>query len=186
MKRILAVVALPAVALVAVLAGCQSKTSKLYHAQQTITNQYQQQLTTARPYPLSQMADSAERENLTERLLRLNDPNKVGYFYGLSSTGQVMAFFVIKGKPSSMGSQLTNTNTIINGAAIESMGDDGSYGPEECSSQGVFFFTADTNALQEWCGPWSYSDQPYKLSTAPLIVEDSSAKPSSTAGVRKP
>jgi len=157
---------------------------------QAVTEQYAAKLTTAEPYPLSAMNDSSERKNLAERLVRLNDPNKIGYLYGLSATGQVMAFWTIKGKPSSMGSQLTptqqNRQGDCNGGCtnvVDSMGDDGSFGPEECSAQGIFAFTADANALIEWCGPWFYSDAPLKLTTQPLILVDPNAKPSSTAGI---
>lgn len=160
---------------------------------QRITEAYSQKLTNAEPYPLDAMNDSAERANLRERLVRLNDPHKVGYLYGLSSTGQVMAFWTIHGKPSSMGSQLTPSQNIYGcpgdnsacGAVVESMGDDGSFGPEECSATGVFAFTADSNALVEWCGPWFYSDAPLKLSTAPVIVVDANAKPTSDTGLNK-
>src|SRR6266513_1205464 len=157
---------------------------------QAVTEQYATKLSTAEPYPLSAMNDSSERKNLAERLVRLNDPNKIGYLYGLSSTGQVMAFWTIKGKPSSTGSQLTPTQQNRQGDCqggctnvVESMGDDGSFGPEECSASGIFAFTADANALIEWCGPWFYSDAPLKLTTAPLIVVDPNAKPSSVAGL---
>ncbi len=144
---------------------------------QGTTGLYTKQMVTAQPYPTSAMKDSAERANLRARLIRLNDPNRIGYLYGLSSTGQVMAFWTIRGKASSTGSQLSNTENVIpcarsNDAAcnVPSMGDDGSFGPEECQSQGVFAFTADTDALIEWCGPWFYSDAPLHLATAPIIT----------------
>ncbi len=53
---------------------------------------------------------------------------------------------------------------------VSSPGDDGTYGPEECQGQGVFGFTADSDALIEWCGPWFYSDAPLRLATVPIIV----------------
>lgn len=148
---------------------------------QGTTGAYTKQLTTAEPYPVAAMQDSAERANLRARLIRLNDPNRIGYVYALSSTGQVMAFWTIRGKVSSTGSQLSNTQNVLGyggswGApVVDSMGDDGSYGPEECQSQGIFFFTADTDSLVEWCGPWMYSDSPLKLTTAPIITVSGSA-----------
>ncbi len=158
---------------------------------QSTTEAFARKLLAARPYPLGAMNDSAERANLAERLVRLNDPHKIGYLYGLSATGQVMAFWTIKGKPSSTGSQLTNSQTVVDGSGsdgggnvpVDSMGDDGTYGPEECSGQGVFAFTADSNSLIEWCGPWFYSDAPLRLTSQPVILVDPSAKPSSDAGL---
>jgi hypothetical protein len=67
------------------------------------------------------------------------------------------------------------TNTNCSGGCtnvVESMGDDGSFGPEECQAQGIFAFTADSNSLVEWCGPWFYSDAPLKLTSQPLILVD--------------
>jgi hypothetical protein len=150
---------------------------------QATTGQYEQKLVTAEPYPVAAMTDSAERANLKARLIRLNDPNKIGYVYGLSSTGQVMAFWTIKGKVSSMGSELSNTQNVLNnvgnldGSIVDSAGDDGSFGPEECAATGIFFFTSPGDALVEWCGPWMYSDTPLQLSTAPIITVTANAAP---------
>jgi hypothetical protein len=190
-KRKPVIIFVAGLAAAAILAGaCTDQKSSSQSQGQAVTEQYAQKLTTAEPYPLSAMSDSSERKNLAERLVRLNDPNKIGYLYGLSSTGQVMAFWTIKGKPSSMGSQLTPTQQNRQGDCsggctnvVESMGDDGSFGPEECQAQGIFAFTADSNSLVEWCGPWFYSDAPLKLTSQPLILVDPGAKPSSTAGI---
>ncbi len=161
---------------------CADVTCQQVQMQQT-TGKYMKQLTSAQPYPLSAMTDSAERANLRARLIRLNDPNRIGYFYEMSQTGQVIAFYTIRGKVSSTGSQLSNPENAIGyagshdvgGTVVSSPGDDGSFGPEECQSQGVFFFTADTDALVEWCGAWQYSDAPLKLATAPIITTSGQA-----------
>jgi hypothetical protein len=187
-------ITLPAAALLAVgaLAGCSSSGPNSSTQQgQATTEQYAKQLTTAEPYPLAQMKDSAERANLRERLLRMNDPNKIGYVYELSQTGQVIAAYTIKGKVSSTQSQLTNTDLPYSpcpscsgggpATTVSSMGDDGSYGAEE---PGIFFFTT-TGVLVEWDGPYQYSDAPLNLTSAPLITMDANAKPSSTAGQLK-
>lgn len=182
MKRI-AISAISALAVIGLVACQKNTTGTLQKQQQQTTNAYQQKLTTAQPYPLGQMNDSAERANLKARLIRLNDPNRIGYVYGLSATGQVMAYWTVRGKVSSMGSQLTVSQNVVDvpnagNGVVESMGDDGSYGPEECAGQGVFFFTAQSDALVEWCGPWVYSDAPLSVSTAPVIVVNPNAQPS--------
>jgi hypothetical protein len=181
-RKITATVGVAALALA--LGACNSNQSSQAKGQRT-TEEYSRRLTNAQPYPVAQMKDSDERANLRERLLRFNNPNKIGYLAELTQNGQVMAYFTVKGKVSSMGSQLTpsqNINAHYDGNPVtESMGDDGSYGPEECSSLGVFFF--DTNGvMHEWCGQWAYSDAPMNLRQPPLITQSGDAKPSSSAG----
>src|SRR5580658_6718220 len=88
---------------------------------QATTEAYARQLTTARPYPLGAMNDSAERANLTERLVRMNNPNKLGYLTLVTQSGQILATFTIKGKVSSTASQLTNTQNVI----VRNCGDKG-------------------------------------------------------------
>jgi hypothetical protein len=171
----------------ACLAGCGPQTPDSQTQGQRITEAYSAKLTRARPYPLGAMNDSAERANLTERLLRMNNPNKIGYVYELTQNGQILQHFTIKGKVSSTGSQLTNTQNIVNmcyhcPVAVESMGDDGSYGPEEGGDSGIFFFTT-AGVLVEYNGLWMYSDAAMELSSPPLLVMGEDAKPSSTAGV---
>jgi hypothetical protein len=53
-----------------------------------ITENYAKALSAAQPYPLTQMRDSTERKNLRERLLRFNNPDKIGYLYELTQNGQ--------------------------------------------------------------------------------------------------
>lgn len=174
------------------LTACTDHTSSSQKVGQKATEAYSRKLTNAQPYPVAQMNDSDERANLRERLLRFNSPAKIGYVAELTQNGQVMAYFTVKGKVSSMGSQLTPTQNINyntgsdNGGntVTESMGDDGSYGPEECSAYGVFFFDT-ANVMHEWCGLWAYSDAPMKLSQPPLITQSGNATPSSTAGQLK-
>lgn len=191
-RRIVAATAGLALTALAVGACSGGSSNDSQSTGQRITETYSRKLTNAQPYPLSQMNDSDERANLRERLLRFNNPAKIGYLAELTANGQVVAYFTIKGKVSSTSSQLTPTQNINDcstsngacGTVTDSMGDDGSYGPEECSSLGVFFF--DTNGvMHEWCGQWAYSDAPMNLRTPPLIVQDGSAKPSTTAGQLK-
>lgn len=144
------------------------------------------------PYPASALNDSLERRNVKERLLRYNSPSKISYIYLMSQTGGIYAYFTIKGKVSSTNSQLTPPQNINydqgsgggGNTTTESMGDDGSYGPEECGSLGVFFFDTNT-VMHEWCGQWAYSDAPMNLRQPPLIVQSGDAKPSTSAGQLK-
>ena len=145
--------------------------------EQTETNQ--QRLATAQPPP--QIAVSLERKNLIERLKRLNTENKIGYVYLMSKAGSVMAFYTISGKVSSLNSLLTTPEQVVLDCSgpggcgrynLPSPDFDGSYGK---NPEGIFFFTT-SGALVEWSGDYMFSDQPLKMSTAPVLVEQSPAK----------
>lgn len=126
---------------------------------------------------LPQLQDSQERRNLKERLLRLNEANKVGYLALIGGQGQLVAYYTIKGKVSSLNSYLTNTQQIgctstgISNdrqcAAVDSPDLDGSYGK---NPEGIFFFTTD-NTMIEWSGDYLYSDKPLSYTSKPVIVE---------------
>jgi len=190
MKKTISYFVLPALLLgTLIMAGCGTTPDDSQTQGQKITEQYAARLTAARPYPLGAMNDSAERANLTERLLRMNNPNKIGYVYEVTQNGQVLQHFTIKGKVSSTASQLTNTQNIVDmcsgrycPVAVDSMGDDGSYGPEEGGDNAIFFFTT-AGVMVEWNGTWLYADAPLDVTSAPLITMNADAKPSSSAGV---
>lgn len=158
--------------------------------EEEITSTYQERLNEAVPYPLANMRDSLERRNIRERLLRFNDPNKVGYVYLFFQNGQIAGFYTIKGKVSSVQSQMTTTNVTncpdVRGepnpcVTVEAMGDDGSYGSNEGGDAGIFFFTTE-NVLIEWNGYWQYSDTPLQVNVEPLVVYNpETAEPTSVA-----
>jgi hypothetical protein len=185
LKRFL--VAIVAIGLLGIVMACSTNSTpsagQAQQSDQAIVGQYQAALTAAEPYPLAQMKDSTERANLIEKLLRFNDPNKIGYVYELTSTGQIWSFYTIKGKVSSTDSQLTATNTISDAphgtsATVASPGDDGSYGPNE---PGIFFFTTE-GVMVEWNGLYQYTDAPLRLTAQPIAIYDPNSTPSSTAG----
>jgi hypothetical protein len=151
-----------------------------------ITGAYQKALDAAEPYPVSQMKDSTERANIIEKLLRFNDPEKIGYLYELTQTGQIWAFYTIKGKVSSTDSQLTTQQMVDtrdgNPFVMGAPGDDGSYGPNE---PGIFFFTTE-GVMIEWNGLYQYTDAPLKLTTQPIAIYDATSKPSSVAATPAP
>ena len=181
----LAVLALAFVSLTACTSSGSgtSSTNKL----QSMTDQAQNQLDPGgSQYPLSQMKSSDEIANLRERLLRMNDPNKIGYLYELTQNGQVIAEYTVKGKVSSTNSQILNSQFAYDcgqncGTTMDSMGDDGSFGPEEGGQNGIFFFTT-SGVLVEYNGLWQYSDAPLNLTSKPLITIDANAQPSSNKG----
>jgi hypothetical protein len=155
--------------------GCNDvKTGQSTKVEMEQTETNQQRLATAQPPP--QIAVSLERKNLIERLKRLNTENKIGYVYLMSKSGSVMAFYTISGKVSSLNSLLTTPEQVsrVNGYSftLPSPDFDGSYGK---NPEGIFFFTT-SGALVEWSGDYMFSDQPLKMSTAPVLVEQLPAK----------
>lgn len=145
-------------------------------AEQTENNQ--SRLSKANPAP--QLNDSQERKNLIERLKRLNDGSKTGYVALVGPQGQLVAYYTIKGKVSSLNSLLTTPDQLVNRYGGLCDGDttncwvvnspdlDGSYGK---NPEGVFFFTT-SGAMIEWTGTYLYSDQPLNYTTKPVIVEN--------------
>jgi hypothetical protein len=138
------------------------------------------------PFLTQDPSDPLEQKNLAKRLTYFNSAGSTGYVYLLApNTSQVIGYYVISGKVSSTGSQLTSTQAIthcMSGssqdggscAVTDAMGDDGSYGPEEGGPAGVFFFTT-AGTLIETVMPWVYSSHPIKLyANAPQL--DAAAK----------
>jgi outer membrane murein-binding lipoprotein Lpp len=170
MKKLIAAVAVVAL----LLAGCASgkDTSSQRKKDQAVVDTYSQRLSSAVPYPLAQMRDSIERRNLRERLLRFNKPAKLGYVY-LMSFGKFLGYYTIRGKISSTESQMTVTDEVRDycssdfcGIVTDSMGDDGSYGPNE---QGVFFFTTGGVMVQTNLD-YVYSDAPLNVGDVPQLL----------------
>lgn len=117
---------------------------------------------------------SLERENINKRTTLWNDSNKVSYIY-LVDYGKVMAFYTIKGKVSSVNSQITNPEQIVTRSrgghwievVIPSPAEDGSYGT---NGDAIFFFTTDGTYV-EWAGSYMLADKPLKLSTPPQLIQ---------------
>jgi hypothetical protein len=169
---VIGVVAILALALVAVgLAGKPNWQKK----DELVSDAIASQLIGAVPYPTSQMKDSLERRNLRERLLRFNKPQKIGYLY-LMSFGKFVGYYVVKGKITSTQSQMTTSvqtwscGDMDGGCSVDSIGDDGSFGPNEGGDKGVFFFTA-TGVMVETTLDWVYSDAPLRIDVPNLLTK---------------
>ena len=125
---------------------------------------------------------SQERKNLVRLLERFNTEDKISYIY-LINYGKVMAFYVIKGKVSSVNSLLTNPEQIIddygkqcdrsspgngNCYIVSSPDIDGSYGT---NGDAIFFFTTD-DVYVEWRGDYMLADQALKLTQQPELIRE--------------
>ena len=107
-----------------------------------------------------------------DMILATGVAQKVGYLY-LMSFGKFVGYYVIKGKVSSAQSSMTNTEQTWScgtdcTTVVESMGDDGSFGPNEGGDKGVFFFTSG-GVMVETTLEWLYSDAPLSIKVPNLL-----------------
>jgi hypothetical protein len=125
------------------------------------------------PYPFANQApsDPLERKNLSRRLTYYNSKGSTNYVYIFAGmTDKVIGYYVIQGKVSSTGSQMTSTDINVHcgyggdhsTCTNLAIGDDGSYGPSEGGDKGVFFFTANGNLIE--------TDQPFVVSNQPIKI----------------
>jgi hypothetical protein len=123
--------------------------------------------------PIPNLTDSLERSNIVEHLKRNNQPDRTRYIYLLADTGGVYAYYVIKGKVTSTGAQLTPTDDIVDACnadfcpqVVQGPTDDGSFGGDE---GGIYFFT-DTGVEIQWNGRWLLTDAPMEIKTPALSL----------------
>ena len=156
-----------------VAVGCEDTRNTTAEKEQERTEENQGRLLKSQP-PVS-LTWSLERENINKRTTLWNEPNKIGYIY-LVNFGKVMSFYTIKGKVSSVNSQITNPEQVVrrhrsSGIAVTTLpspAEDGSYGT---NGDGIFFFTTDGTYV-EWAGDYMLCDKPLKLSTPPTLSID--------------
>ncbi len=187
--RALVLGAVAAVASVALLAACTGSSGTSHSAQNAVNTSNSQAQTEYNefnqlvPYPYAECSNGSctpnppsnplERQNLAKRLKTYNSAGDTNYVYIMTFSGQVVGYYVIQGKVSSTGSQMTSTQVISNcgnqnsgdggGCSVsDAIGDDGSYGPEEGGQFGVFFYTS-TGTLVE-------TDEPFIVSSAPIAI----------------
>ena len=182
MKKLMMMIVL--VVLVATLGACSPAEETAQGKSQATTEAYSESATKAVPYPLEEMKEGGwlERMNIRERLIRFSDPNKISYITLITKGGQVFANFTIKGKVSNTSSQLTTSETVNDYCgsgeckiATPAPMDDGTWGPSEDS---IFFFDT-AGVYHQWPGEYLLSDAPQDLSSPPVLVYNTSSKPTS-------
>lgn len=168
------------------LAACDSqpRAQSARQIEQTAAQTNQQNLNRSVPIPVLPM--SQERENLVKRATRINVQNMSSCVTLFAENGAVVAFFPVQGKVSSLNSYLLSGDQIVDGVSggyrqslvVEQPDIDGAYGQ---NADGIFFFTADTDAYVEWKGSYFWSDQCLRPSGTPLLVETASTAPAAPA-----
>jgi hypothetical protein len=167
-------------AAVAVLAACTSQQNSATNnqtKQNNISGAVAAMFDQAVPYPFAKCdtngcsttppSDPLEMKNLAFRLQAYNSKGSTNYVYIFTFGGQPVGYYVISGKVSSTGSQMTSTDvnvTCNGGSSCTNLapGDDGSYGPDEGGQFGVFFRTSG-GALVE-------TDMPFLVSNSVIPV----------------
>lgn len=116
---------------------------------------------------------NAEIENIKARLQLTSNPGQIGFVILLNETGQPVMYTSVKGKITSGSKRLTpsgESNTYnSNGYNVGTTtlpSDEGTYGQ---SDPYVYFWTTNDQYIQ-WNGKYLYSDQPFRLSTQPLVI----------------
>lgn len=174
-RRIAALIAALAAAVLAViLAACSSSasgTNAVSGGNQVAQSEYAM-FNAAVPYPFSASnppSDPLERKNIAARLTQYNTKGDTNYVYLFAwGSPTPIGYYVIRGKVSSTGSQMTSDQITTNCdgsnhdacSVINAIGDDGSYGPNEGGSSGVFFFTSNGTLIEP--------DQPFVVSSTPI------------------
>lgn len=170
------------------LSGCTTTNTSSNSVQSKQLEANQEKL--IKNIPIPQIEDSAERKNVSDRAVRLNNQNLTSYVY-LINYGKIMAFYSVKGKVSSLKSYMSPQEQIVNsrgipcnrvydesdtftyscggdGYIVQAPDVDGTYGD---NSDGIFFFTTD-GVYVEWKGDYMMSDQPLKLTQQPELVRE--------------
>lgn len=114
-----------------------------------------------------------EKANLEEKRKREENPNAIGYVY-LMNFGNVVGYYISKGKISSSGSQATPEQDIhytcssggtCSHLVVDGPQDDGSYGDHD---PGIFFFLADGTKVVSSLD-FIHTDRPIPALNVPLL-----------------
>lgn len=112
--------------------------------------------------------ESLEVKNLKKKKTREEKADMLRYVY-LMNYGNIVGYYVAKGKISSSGSQIGPESEAIGSysapAVVDSAKDDGSYGDGD---PGIFFYTAD-DVMVETSLDYVVSDQPLAIDVPRLL-----------------
>lgn len=187
-RRLWACIAVLAIAFTAVACSNNQNSADddVQRRGQDVVNAYGAKAQASVKYPLDQMNTFLELENQREKLLRFNNPAKIGYVYIFNQgVKEPIGYYTVRGKVSSTDSQMTppqqvywtcKNNHGCQPVVVDSPSDDGSFGPNE---QGYFFFTSEDVYVfvPEQMSPL-YMDAPIKVYNVPQL-NSSDQKPTS-------
>lgn len=119
--------------------------------------------------------ENAEIENIKKRLELTSSPGFSGYVMLINQAGQPILYAGIDGKITSGGKRLTPPQQLSRGDrgnyngdfVVEAPSDEGTFGK---SSPYIYFWTV-SGAYWQWKGDYLFSDQPFRLSVKPLVID---------------
>jgi hypothetical protein len=135
-------------------------------------NQITERLVRTQPSP--NIKYSVERQNLIQRYKTYSDRNKISYIATVTFQGGILYTGVVKGKISSVSSQLTPADRMVCAdISDESAGCSTVQVPEPDGSwstngQGIFWYD-DRGVYHEWNGTYFVSDAPFTLTQPPVL-----------------
>lgn len=152
---------------VMLFAGCD-KNAETMSDQYEIVMAQTKKLQETQPAPIVDY--SATRAQVSKRIVRWSDPNRISYIY-LISYGRVMSFYTVKGSVESKKSYLFPVtapywSNCSSSPVVDTPDIDGTYGD---NADSIFFFTTD-DVYVEWSGDYMWVDQPLKLASQPELV----------------
>lgn len=123
---------------------------------------------------------NAEIDNIKQRLELTSDPGLVGFVVLLNEMGQPVMYTGVKGKITSGSKRLTRLDEfacdsgsgVVNCEFRPAPSDEGTFGS---SNPYIFFWTPEGQYIQ-WSGQYLYSDKPFRLASAPLVISQVEAK----------
>jgi hypothetical protein len=129
---------------------------------------------------LPTISKSLDRANIKKRAEFLNQPDRIGYLYLLSDSGQLIKEVQVLGKATSLNSYMTPMEEVAYNRIKTPYGTsdltyvteapdlDGTWGTRP---EGVFWFTPD-EVYQEWNMGYFYSSERMTFTTKPLLIEN--------------
>lgn len=150
-----------AILLVLLLGGCDPATESNKTAQARKAKEAAESIT---------FTQNAEIDNIKRRLQLTSQPGKLGFIILLNQAGQPILYEGVKGKVTSGSKRLTTTDYVHTGVGWNGLrqaaSDEGTYG----SSDSYIYYWNTEDVYRQWSGAYLYSDQPFRLTTQPLVV----------------
>tara|TARA_B100000929_G_scaffold290599_1_gene284871 strand:+ start:32489 stop:33004 length:516 start_codon:yes stop_codon:yes gene_type:complete len=126
--------------------------------------------------PTPVISNFIARKTVAEYMRRMDQPNKLFYIYIVADTGNIIGYYVSRGKPVSSCLNMTPPDRgdyYRNGGVINRVAPslNGLYNAGGGACNSTYFFDAETDALVEISGLNLFTaDQPLNLDAEPITV----------------
>jgi len=114
--------------------------------------------------------ENAEIENIQRRLKLTSSPGLTGYVLLLNDAGQPIMYVATEGKLTSGGKRLTRPYDLSGTyGQMPTPSDEGTWSGG--GSLPYIYFWSVSGQYYQWSGDYLFSDQPFRLSVEPLVVD---------------